>query len=33
LTLHLNRLRQATITRELIEIVSGADALKGTTQD
>lgn len=28
LTLHMNRLRQAKITRELIEIVSGADALK-----
>ena len=29
LTLYMNRLRQAKITRELIEIVSGADALKG----
>ncbi|MBI4445870.1 MAG: ATP synthase F1 subunit gamma [Acidobacteria bacterium] len=29
LTLHMNRLRQAKITKELIEIVSGADALKG----
>ena len=29
LTLYMNRLRQATITKELIEIVSGADALKG----
>lgn len=28
LTLRMNRLRQAKITRELIEIVSGADALK-----
>lgn len=28
LTLNMNRVRQATITRELIEIVSGADALK-----
>lgn len=28
LTLNMNRIRQATITRELIEIVSGADALK-----
>lgn len=27
LTLHLNKVRQAAITRELIEIVSGADAL------
>jgi F-type H+-transporting ATPase subunit gamma len=29
LTLTFNRARQAAITRELIEIVSGADALKG----
>ena len=29
LTLHMNRLRQAKITKELIEIVSGAEALKG----
>lgn len=28
LTLHMNRLRQAKITKELIEIVSGADALR-----
>jgi F-type H+-transporting ATPase subunit gamma len=28
-TLTMNRLRQAAITRELIEIVSGAEALKG----
>ena len=27
LTLHMNKLRQAAITRELIEVVSGADAL------
>ena len=27
LTLHMNKVRQATITRELIEVVSGADAL------
>jgi F-type H+-transporting ATPase subunit gamma len=27
LTLHLNRVRQASITREIIEVVSGADAL------
>ena len=27
LTLHLNRVRQASITREIIEIVSGAAAL------
>ena len=27
LTLHMNRVRQATITREIIEIVSGAAAL------
>jgi F-type H+-transporting ATPase subunit gamma len=26
LTLHLNRVRQASITREIIEIVSGAAA-------
>ena len=29
LTLYYNKVRQATITRELIEVVSGADALKG----
>ena len=29
LTLHYNRTRQAAITRELMEIVSGAEALKG----
>ncbi len=29
LTLKMNRARQATITTELIEIVSGAEALKG----
>ncbi|MDA2923895.1 ATP synthase F1 subunit gamma [Acidobacteria bacterium AH-259-L09] len=28
LTLHMNRIRQASITTEIIEIVSGADALK-----
>ena len=28
LTLNYNRARQAAITREIIEIVSGADALK-----
>ena len=27
LTLHLNRVRQASITKELIEVVSGAEAL------
>jgi len=27
LTLHLNRVRQASITKELIEVISGADAL------
>ena len=27
LTLHMNKVRQAAITRELIEVVSGADAL------
>lgn len=27
LTLHMNKVRQATITRELIEVVSGAEAL------
>ncbi len=27
LTLHLNRVRQATITKELIEVISGAEAL------
>ncbi len=32
LTLRMNRLRQANITKELIEIVSGADALKGQDQ-
>jgi F-type H+-transporting ATPase subunit gamma len=29
LTLTYNRMRQATITKELIEIVSGAEALGG----
>ena len=29
LTLKMNRARQATITTELMEIVSGAEALKG----
>jgi F-type H+-transporting ATPase subunit gamma len=29
LTLQYNRTRQAAITRELMEIVSGAEALKG----
>ena len=29
LTLSLNRARQAAITREIAEIVGGADALKG----
>ena len=29
LTLQMNRARQATITTELMEIVSGAEALKG----
>jgi F-type H+-transporting ATPase subunit gamma len=29
LTLTFNRTRQANITRELIEIVSGAEALRG----
>jgi F-type H+-transporting ATPase subunit gamma len=29
LTLQMNRVRQATITTELMEIVSGAEALKG----
>ncbi len=29
LTLEMNRARQATITRELMEIVGGAEALKG----
>lgn len=28
LTLHYNRTRQAVITKELMEIVSGAEALK-----
>jgi ATP synthase F1 gamma subunit len=28
LTLHLNRVRQASITTELIEVVSGAAALE-----
>jgi F-type H+-transporting ATPase subunit gamma len=27
LTLQMNRIRQAAITREIIEVVSGADAL------
>jgi F-type H+-transporting ATPase subunit gamma len=27
LTLYMNKMRQATITRELIEVVSGAEAL------
>ncbi len=29
LTLHYNRARQAAITKELIEVVSGANALEG----
>ncbi|MBI3127651.1 MAG: ATP synthase F1 subunit gamma [Candidatus Tectomicrobia bacterium] len=29
LTLRMNRVRQATITKEILEVVSGADALKG----
>jgi F-type H+-transporting ATPase subunit gamma len=29
LTLNMNRVRQAAITREIIEVVSGAEALKG----
>jgi F-type H+-transporting ATPase subunit gamma len=29
LTLRMNRVRQAHITKEIIEVVSGADALKG----
>ena len=29
LTLEMNRARQATITKELMEIVGGAEALKG----
>jgi F-type H+-transporting ATPase subunit gamma len=29
MSLTMNRARQAAITRELIEIVSGAEALKG----
>ena len=29
LTLEMNRARQAAITKELMEIVSGAEALKG----
>jgi F-type H+-transporting ATPase subunit gamma len=29
LTLYYNRSRQAQITKELVEIVSGAEALKG----
>lgn len=29
LTLTYNKARQASITRELIEVVSGADALRG----
>ncbi|HKQ19615.1 MAG TPA: FoF1 ATP synthase subunit gamma, partial [Candidatus Eisenbacteria bacterium] len=28
LTLHMNRTRQATITREIVEIVAGSEALK-----
>ena len=28
-TLHYNRARQASITKELLEIISGAEALKG----
>ena len=30
LTLQFNRARQAAITKELVEIVSGAEALKGS---
>jgi F-type H+-transporting ATPase subunit gamma len=29
LTLQMNKARQASITKELLEIVSGAEALKG----
>ena len=29
LTLSMNRARQATITKELMEVVGGAEALKG----
>ena len=29
LTLQMNRARQATITKELMEIIGGAEALKG----
>jgi F-type H+-transporting ATPase subunit gamma len=29
LTLHMNKVRQDSITRQIIEVVSGADALKG----
>jgi F-type H+-transporting ATPase subunit gamma len=29
LTLHYNRERQAAITKELLEIIGGAEALKG----
>jgi F-type H+-transporting ATPase subunit gamma len=29
LTLEMNRARQATITRELMDIVGGAEALRG----
>jgi F-type H+-transporting ATPase subunit gamma len=29
LTLQMNRARQATITKELLEVVAGADALTG----
>jgi len=29
LTLTYNKIRQANITKELIEVVSGADALRG----
>ena len=32
LTLKMNRLRQASITTELIEVVSGADALGNSEQ-
>ena len=28
LTLHMNRVRQAAITKELLEIISGAEAIK-----
>ncbi|MCD6499910.1 MAG: ATP synthase F1 subunit gamma [Deltaproteobacteria bacterium] len=33
LTIQLNKLRQASITKELLEIVSGAEALKGSKND